>query len=503
MGGTSFGRGAASAVALALALRVAPLPDGAGVKPAVAADEISRAAPVALAAAAGAPASARGMTVEEAVTIALARNRDVIAAKMEIEAAELEVLAARVYPNPTLQYAVGNLVIGNANPQVAMGSMAIRPGPFDQLIQSVGVGEILDVWSKRAARSRAAERGVEQRRYLTEDALREVVHAVRSAFADVLRAQSERDMAREVAARYAETARLSAARFRAGDIAEAELRRIELEGLRYGNAVIDADLQLDLGRQRLATLLGLGPNGAALPAERLAEPAERITFDLPRLVTAALERRPDLKAAGAARAAGDARLAAAEREVYPDLTLGATYTHSSFTISGDNPNSLGLSLSLPLPLFDRNQANIGHARLDIRRAENDVLRLRLGVEADVTEAVRRGERARTLLAVFERPASNGSTGGVVTPGSPAGPPSPPLPAAPGAKAGGAATDPGGMLARAEAALRVAEKSYRAGASSLLELLDAQRSYLDTRAQYVRALDDFRQAAIDVAHAVGE
>ena len=60
-----------------------------------------------------------------------------------------------------------------------------------------------------------------------------------------------------------------------------------------------------------------------------------------------------------------------------------------------------------------------------------------------------------------------------------------------------------MLARAETALRVAEKSYRAGAISLLELLEAQRTYLDTRAQYLRALYDFRQAAVDVTHAVGE
>jgi cobalt-zinc-cadmium efflux system outer membrane protein len=64
-------------------------------------------------------------------------------------------------------------------------------------------------------------------------------------------------------------------------------------------------------------------------------------------------------------------------------------------------------------------------------------------------------------------------------------------------------DTGGMLSRAETALRVAEKSYKAGAISLLELLEAQRTYLDTRAQYLRALHDFRQAAVDVTHAVGE
>jgi cobalt-zinc-cadmium efflux system outer membrane protein len=60
-----------------------------------------------------------------------------------------------------------------------------------------------------------------------------------------------------------------------------------------------------------------------------------------------------------------------------------------------------------------------------------------------------------------------------------------------------------MLSRAETALRVAEKSYRAGAISLIELLEAQRTYLDTQAQYLRALYDFRQATVDVSHAVGE
>ena len=99
---------------------------------------------------------------------------------------------------------------------------------------------------------------------------------------------------------------------------------------------------------------------------------------------------------------------------------------------------------------------------------------------DVAEAVRKGTRAATLLAVFERPA-----GGDV-PGAPTG-----------------TSDKGGMLSRAETALRVAEKSYRAGAISLIELLEAQRTYLDTQAQYLRAVYDFRQATADVSHAVGE
>jgi len=427
-------------------------------------------------AAVSATAHAEGLTAEQAVAVALQRNRDVIAARLEIEASELDVVAARLYPNPVFEYSLGNLVLGNANSQ-----QMPPPGFLGQPVQTVGVTEIVDVWMKRSARIRAAEKGTEHRRLLTEDALREIVYTVRSGFADTVREQEERQLAHDVADRYAQTIKISQARFKAGDISEAELRKIELEGLRYQNDVIEADMELDVARGRLAALLNL-PSAAQLPALHPdpSDAASRPAFDLGRLTQRALERRPDLRAAGAARVAADAQLASAERDALPDITLGAGYTHSDFTVSGDNPNTLGLTLSLPLPLFDRNQANIGRARLDQRRADNDGERLRIAVARDVAEAVRKGARATTMLAVFERPA-----GGDV-PGTPTG-----------------TSDKGGMISRAETALRVAEKSYRAGAISLIELLEAQRTYLDTQAQYLRALYDFRQATVDVSHAVGE
>jgi outer membrane protein TolC len=135
---------------------------------------------------------------------------------------------------------------------------------------------------------------------------------------------------------------------------------------------------------------------------------------------------------------------------------------SEFIASGDNPNTFGLSLSLPLPLFDRNQANVGRAELDIRRASNDAERIEIVVRQEVADAARRVERAKTLLGVFE----------------------------------------GGMLERADNALRVAEKSYKTGAISLLELLEAQRTYLETRAQYLRAQYDYRQSRVDLRSAIG-
>jgi cobalt-zinc-cadmium efflux system outer membrane protein len=415
------------------------------------------------------------MTMEDAVSLALQRNRDAIAARLEIDAASLDVVAARLYPNPQLTYNLGNLVLGDANPQ----GRGVTSGFFGQRVQNVGVSEIIDVWAKRSAHIRAADRGVEHRRLVVEDALREVAYVVRSAFDDVLREQGERQLARDVADRYSQTVKLSQSRFRAGDISEADLRKIELEGLRYQNDVIDAETQLDVARGRLAGLLALS-SARELPAEGLAEPERKPVGDPGQLIAQALSQRPDLRAAGAARTLADATIASAKRDALPDISLGAAYTHSDFTVSGDNPNTMGLSLSLPLPLFDRNQANIGRAQLDRRRADNDAERLRIAVMREVSEAVRRNQRAVTLLASFETAAGSNVLG------MPTG-----------------TTDRTGMIERAETALRVAEKSYRAGAVSLLELLEAQRTYLDIRAQYLRAIYDFRQSAVDVTHAVGE
>ena len=434
------------------------------------------------------PARAAGLTMEEAVGIALKRNRDVIAARLEIEVAQLDVVAARIYPNPILAYSVGNLVLGQGNGQDRMPPVA--PGFFTQPVQSIGVSEIVDLWAKRSARAHAAERGVGLRHLLTEDVLREIVYAVRSAFAEVAREQSEHRLAVETADRYEETVRLSQSRYRAGDISQAELRKVELEGLRYKNAVIDADLQLDLARQNLAALLGFA-SASELPTSTVELALPRQTYDLEHLVALALERRPDVRAAQAARGVGEAQLAAAKREILPDIVLGATYTHSDFTVSGDNAHALGFSLSLPLPLFDRNQANVGRSNLEIRRAENDLERLKVVVRHDVSNAVRKAARSRTLLEVFEGPAPGsderpGGAGGAAVSG-----------------AASALEKGGGMLDRAEISLRVAERSYKTGAISLLELLEAQRTYLETRGQYLRAVHDYSQAAIDVNHAIGE
>jgi cobalt-zinc-cadmium efflux system outer membrane protein len=404
-----------------------------------------------------APAIGQGMSMEQAVALALARNHDVIASRLELETAEFDRVQAGVYPNPVFGYGLGNLVLGRATGSPPMP----QPGFFGQTVHAFSISDVVDIWGKRSARLRAANRSVAFKKLLAEDAIREIVYAVRSAFADVVREQSERDLSHETRARYDETVHLSRSRFAAGDISDAELKKVELEGLRYQNAEVDAVMELDLSRQKLAALLALG-SADQLPGPLQETEAPRMDYAMGPLIDRALMQRPDVRAAKEAKLLSDAMLAQARREADPDISLGLVYTHSQFTVSGDNSNTIGVAISVPLPIFDRNQANIGRAEVDRRRADNEGQKLVLEVRYDVAGAFRRVERAKSLLDVFN----------------------------------------GGMLTRAESALKVAENSYRAGGISLLELLEAQRTYLETRAQFLRAVYDYRQATIDMMYAVG-
>src|SRR5262249_20338768 len=143
-------------------------------------------------------------------------------------------------------------------------------------------------------------------------------------------------------------------------------------------------------------------------------------------------------------------------------TLGVAYQADFFTVSGDNPNSLSFNVGIPLPVFDRNQGGIGHASVDLRAAENERDRLDLSVRHDVSDALCRIESAHAqskLLADEVAP-------------------------------------------RAESTLAAAEKLFRAGQTSMIEYLEAQRTYVEVRRDAAQALFNYRQAAIDIAYAIG-
>ena len=233
--------------------------------------------------------------------MALQRNRDVIAAQMEIEAAELDVVAARVYPNPT--FAVRHREPGARARQPAGGRG--RPRWILRTAGPVASASARSSTSGRSAARARAGRGQGRRSppLLTEDALREIVSAVRSAFAEAVREQVERHMAHDFADRYAAddpalAGPLQGGRHLGGGAAQDRARGAALPERRHrrGDAA-------RLSRGKLAALLGL-------PSARRCRRRSRSRGGGPAALRSAaadrgaLERRPDLRAAGAARVAG-------------------------------------------------------------------------------------------------------------------------------------------------------------------------------------------------------
>jgi cobalt-zinc-cadmium efflux system outer membrane protein len=396
------------------------------------------------------------LTEQDAVSAALAKSRDLIAARLSVDAAEVDKVAALVWPNPVAAYSLGNLVLKPGNPQ----GMGLDPGFFDQPIQSVSLSQVIDVWFKHAKRWDVAARGVEVARLQVEQATREVVHAVRAAFAEVLHAQEELTLEREIRERYDETRSRMQSQLKAEAISPTDYKKIELEQLRAQQAELEAKLQLELSRERLAELLVLLPG--QLPEQLAPYTPEPSDTELGALTERALSARPDLNASKKAIERAQAALASQRREAFPDLALGLSYTHDNFTVSGDNANTVGANLAIALPVFDRNQGPIGHARVDLLAAQNDHDRLELAVRHDVADAARRLERARVQHDLLEHEV---------------GP-------------------------RAEATVSAAERLFRAGSTSMLEFLEAQRTWAEVRRDGAQALLSYRQAAIDVAYAVG-
>ena len=389
------------------------------------------------------------VTLDEAVALLQRQSPELLAGALKVRAAQGDVTTARLYPNPTLSFGAGNFPIGRTNPPGI--------GAGDTVNEQVGIGQELVLWGKRgeriaAAHGRMAAAGAER-----ADLDRRLVFEVRARFVRTLVAGERLRLARENLTHYRETVRVSRERADAGEISAAEFDKIALEQRGFEHEVADAEIERREAVAELLPLLGLDV-ADLVPVGELRLPAARTDTDT--LVSEALRRRPDLTAAERAAEAAEAALRLARAERWPNVTVGVQYTHDEFQVAGNLANSLGANFSLPLPLVNRNQGEIERAEAEALIARREVQKLRLGIPQEVRIAVTSytvaGERVRRFEEAF--------------------------------------------LRQSEDARRAAEVSYREGAISLLEFVEAERTFIQTQRDHLDALLDGHLSAFDVTRA---
>jgi cobalt-zinc-cadmium efflux system outer membrane protein len=392
-----------------------------------------------------------GVTLSQALELLETQNPDTLAARLQIVAAEAERVQARLYQNPTLSIDTDDIAVGHTTP----------PGlSVGQTIGStVRLDQPLPLWGKRQLRIAGAEVGIAAAKDQARDTLRQLRAAVKDAFFHAAHDARLFAFASENRDRYQKVIELNERRFHSGDISEVELRKIELENLKFETDVEDTRRSLGESQQLLGRLIGV--EHSVVASGELAAPA--IAIDDASMLDTAMENRPDVAALQRQREQADLALRLARRERYPDVTVGADYTRSQFVISGDNRNTLGFGFSVPLPILNQNQGEIAKAEVALRQAENDVARARLDLAQEVHDALERYHSTQRVRQLFES----------------------------------------GYLDRAKLTVTAAETSHRVGAASLIELLDAERTYTATQTDYLDTLYAARSSLITLEKAVGK
>jgi cobalt-zinc-cadmium efflux system outer membrane protein len=299
---------------------------------------------------------------------------------------------------------------------------------------------------KYALRVEGAARALAAAKLSREDLIRIELSQLRQAYLAVLLAEKNVSLAGEVKESFDKTRKLNQIRFDKGDISQVDLSRIVVGELESEQALA---LARNAQRQAVSTLgFLLGVRGRMAQFEVSGTLAYRTLPELAQtapesLLALAQAHRPDVQAASATREQKEALLSQAKRQRIPDINVQATFTSQWEDTNVITPPTLQVGLSSPLPIFYQQQGEVRRARADLSVAQRQEARARAQVVLDVTQAYFSYRSATDLVERME----------------------------------------GQLLAQAKLARDLAQLMYHKGAASLLDFLDAQRTYIATNLEY--------------------
>lgn len=382
------------------------------------------------------------LSLADAVRLAHEHSPTVVAAGARVAEAGARLRAAGLPPNPSLAIAHGTgHDAAGLDEDVILGQTLELPGKTGPRV--------------RSARSERAAAIVGQ-----VDAGRDLDFSVRSAYYETLRAEADRQLAANAlfSAKTFEAA--AQTQFTAGDAPKSNVVRSQIETARAQQALDAAEAERDNRYAALRSLTGLPPDTPVTLTDQLAE--RSAVYDLTTLQEQALRRRADLLAARHLRRARQADVTGAQAEWQPDLFVEVRkaailpYTGAS--------NGYSVRAGITLPLFD-----LGRNRADVTAAKAALTEQQAALDETTRRALLDVETAYNNYMAAQKAVASFRTG---------------------------------RLDRAKELLDMAQTGYEHGASSYLELLDAQQAYRSEQTDYTRSLADEDIALAALERVVG-
>ena len=403
----------------------------------------------------GQPTGPMKITLDEAIQMALQHNHNMLAARTTILQSEADEKTANMRPNPSLFADWEYLPLGspaNQNPSVYAGQ-TIGDFLHNNTEADIGLSYLIERGKKRQHRLQAARDITAQTKSLVADNERTLEFSVASSFVNVQLAESTLELAETDLKSFRQTVDLGELRYQKGAISEDDFLKIKLQLLQFETDYQQAQLARIQGLSDLRQLLGYESVSADydVAGEFDYQPLKGNAEDFR---AKALLYRPDLRAAQQGVTAARSQYEVQRTIAKPDVTVQANYSHVNAI------NAATFYGSIPLPVFNRNQGNIEHTRIAITQAqelEKSTLGQTMTDVRDAYEGLRQSEQVVQLYR-------------------------------------------SGYLDVAQKDRDIAEYAYKRGAVSLLDFLDAERSYRATQlayrqsvAAYLLALEQLRQA----------
>jgi outer membrane protein, heavy metal efflux system len=400
-----------------------------------------------------------GVTLERAIDITLERSLDLHSKFLEIPMARADILQANLRSNPVF-YQDGQLLQYKGTSTAFSRAAPGGPSQFD-----TNITYPFDISHKRQARTMVASRAERVLEALYQDAVRQRIDDIYGAFVTALAARQTVRYAKTSADRLVEVTDRNEQRFKKGDISLADLNqvRIRLRTARLGLADAQATYRktkLDLGSLMNLTLEEIAQleiKGSIDDVAAPPPPAEELR-------KLALAERPDILSIrlGVHRAEADVRLAKAN--AYNDIyVLWQPYTFQDNSPFGlKSQYSWALGVTVPLPIYNRNQGGIARAKINVTQTELQLGDLERQAQIDVEEAVQ--EYAVTRREVDELREH--------------------------------------VIPPARQVLENVNKLYNDGLSSVLDYLDAQQDFNQIVKQYLDTAVRHRRSMLSLNTVVG-
>jgi|SRR5579859_3069122 len=386
------------------------------------------------------------ITLDQALEMALRNSPAIKAARTQIQQSQAQEITANLRPNPTLAWDSQFIPIFSGD---------FSTDTLNNLQQfDIGVGYLFERGRKRQNRLRAARDQTAVTAAQVADTERTLSFNVAQQFINALLANSTLQFALEDLNSFQETVKISEQRYKAGDISEGDYLKIKLQMLQFQTDVSSARVAKVQALGSLRQLIGYAnvPQDYDVAGDLDYQPLKASLADLQ---VKALAERPDLKAAQKGIQAANSQIGLAKANGKVDVNGQASYSH----VSG--ASSTSLFFSVPLPLFNRNQGEIARTRYALTQAEQTEKSTEDTVMTDVTNAYEAARSNQDVVQLYL----------------------------------------GGYLKQAQDSRDISQYAYKGGAATLLDFLDAERSYRSTQlayrqalAAYMLSLEQLRQAA---------